>query len=112
MQTRGLNFKLQSMKQVIIPEILAICVIGDYRSPLWQTQAEIEAIDSQKMYRDIFCVVTGPAPEDSKPVIEEVVDDPQDKLNNLAKNPEKVVIDMSHMEKHDKDRIGGPNFTI
>ena len=112
MTPRGHKFKLKSMDQVIIPETLAIWFIGDYRSPFWPTQAEIKAIYSRNMYRDIFCVVTGSAPEDSKPVIEEVVDNPQDKLNDLAKNPQKVVVDMSHMEKHDSDRIGGPNFTI
>ncbi len=113
----GYKIKLKAMEEVIIPKSLAIWLIGNYESPFWKdgpgTAEEIKAIYSRNRYPSIFCRVMGPAPENSKPIIEETVENPEDKLRDLAIKPEKLVLDMSHIEKsnEDTDRVGGPNFT-
>ena len=119
----GVRFELKAGQSLVIPKSLAIWFIGNYESPFWKqgpgTEAEIAAIYSRNRYQEIFCRVVGEAAEDSKPDIDnktekpyEDVEEPQELLNEMAKNPKKLVIDMSHLDRKptDPERGGGPNF--
>lgn len=114
---RGKVFRLAPGREAIIPKTLAIWFIGDYESPFWKdgpgTAAEIKAIYSRNRYHTIFCRVIGSAPEESKPIIEETVEEPQERLNEMAKMPDKVNVSFDHLAKKpssDPNRIGGSGF--
>lgn len=108
---KGFKFNLEPGESKVMPKTLAIWFIGDYESPFWPTDSELTAIYSRNRYHKIFCEVSGPAPEGSKPDLEETVEKPQEMLKKLSEKPEKIVVDMSHLEKgKDLSRVGGPNF--
>ena len=111
----GFKFNLDPGESKNIQKTLAIWFIGDYESPFWKdgvaTVDEMAAIYSRNRYHKIFCRVLGPAPEGSKPDLKETVENPQERLKELAEKPEKIVVDMSHLEKgKNLNRVGGPNF--
>lgn len=95
----GIKMKLEAGKKWKIPKTLAIWFIGDYESPFGPSDAEVKAIYERNRYHDIFCKVTGPASEESKPDTTEVVDEPKEALKELSENPVRVEVDTSFLNK-------------
>ena len=95
----GHKMKLLGGKKWIIPRTLAIWFIGDYESPFGPAEEEVEAIFQRNRYRDIFCKVLGPAPEESEPDSEETVEEPKEVLKELAENPERLVVSTEALDR-------------
>ena len=95
----GIKMRLEAGRKWIIPKTLAIWFIGDYESPFGPSEAEKKAIYERNRYQDIFCKVTGIAPEESEPETTEVVEEPKEALKELAENPPRVEVDTSFMNK-------------
>lgn len=96
---QGRKMKLKGGAKWIIPKTLAVWFIGDYESPFGPSEAEVKAIYERNRYRDIFCKVLGPAPEESEPDTEEIVENPKEVLKDLAENPERLVVDTSALNR-------------